>query len=52
MRMLRCMMRIKRIEKIWNEGITARADMANISEKIRETRLKWIGYRRERLKKM
>ena len=36
-------MRIKRIEKIRNEEIRARAGMANISEKIREARLRWLG---------
>ena len=36
MRMLRWMMGIKRIEKIRNEGIRARAGVANISENIRE----------------
>ena len=39
-------MAIKMIEKIRNEEIRARAGVANISEKIREARL------RKRLKKM
>ena len=38
------MMRIKRIEKIRNEEIRARACAANISEKIREARLRWLGH--------
>ena len=42
--MLRWMMGIKRIEKIRNEEIRARADVANISEKIREARLRWLGH--------
>ena len=40
MGMLRWMMGIKRIEKIRNEEIRARAGVANISEKIREARLR------------
>ena len=43
MRMLRWMMGIKRIEKIRNEEIIARPGVANISEKIREVRLRWLG---------
>ena len=42
--MLRWMMGIKRIEKIRNEEITARARVANISEKIREAKLRWLGH--------
>ena len=38
------MMGIKRIEKIRNEEIRARAGVANISEKIREARLRWFGH--------
>ena len=37
-------MGIKRIEKIRNEEIIARAGVANTSEKIRETRLRWLGH--------
>ena len=44
MRMLRWMMGIKRIEKIRNEEIRARAGVANISEKIREVRLRWLSH--------
>ena len=32
-----------RIEKVGNEEIRARAGVVNISEKIRDTRLKWFG---------
>ena len=38
--MLRWMTGIKRIEKIRNEEIRARADVANISETIREEKLR------------
>ena len=41
---LRGMMRIKKIEKIRNEEIRARTGLANISEKIGEARLRWLGY--------
>ncbi len=37
-------MGIKRIEKIRNEEIRARAVVANIREKIREARLRWLGH--------
>ena len=37
-------MGIKRIEKIRNEEIRARAGVANICEKIREARLRWLGH--------
>ena len=37
-------MGIKRFEKIRNEEIRARVGGANMSEKIRETRLIWIGH--------
>ena len=37
-------MGIKRIEKIRNEEIRARAGVANISEKIREARPIWLGH--------
>ena len=37
-------MGIKRIEKIRNEEIRAGAGVANISEKIREVRLRWLGH--------
>ena len=43
MRMLRCMMGIKRIEKVRTEEIRARAGVGNIREKIREARLRWLG---------
>ena len=42
MRML--MMGIKMIEKIGNEEIRARAGVANISKKIRVTKLRWLGH--------
>ena len=38
---MRWMMGIKRIEKIHNEEIRGRADVANISEKIK-ARLRWL----------
>ena len=44
MRMLMWMMGIQRIEKIRNEDIRARAGVANISEKIKEARLRWLGH--------
>ena len=44
MGILRWMMEIKRIKKIRNEDITAREGVANISEKIREARLRWLGH--------
>ena len=44
MRMLRWMMGIRRIEKIRNEEIRARAGVANIREKIREARLRWLSH--------
>ena len=37
-------MGIKRIEKIRTEGIRTRAGVANVSEKIREARLRWLGH--------
>ena len=37
-------MGIKRIEKISNEEIRARVDLANISEKIREVRLRCLRH--------
>ena len=37
-------MGIKRIEKIRKKEIIARAGVANISEKIREARLRWLGH--------
>ena len=43
MRMLRWMVGIKRIEKIRNGEIRARAGVANISDNIREVRLRWLG---------
>ena len=44
MRMSRWMIGIKRIQKIRNEEIRARAGVANISEKIRETIWRWLGH--------
>ena len=44
MRMLRWMVGIKRIENIRREVTRARAGVANISEKIREVRLRWLGH--------
>ncbi len=44
MRMLRWMMGIKRIEKMRTEEIRARPGVANISEKIREARLRWLDH--------
>ena len=43
-RMLRWMVRTKRIEEIRNEEIRARTGVANISENIREAKLRWLGY--------
>ena len=37
-------MKILRIEKIRNEEIRARAGWENISGKIREDRLRWLGH--------
>ena len=42
MRMLRWMMGVKRIEKIRNEDIRARAGVVNIREKIRQAKLRII----------
>ena len=42
-RMLELMMG-KRIEKIRNDETSARAGVANISEKIREARLRWLEH--------
>ena len=42
--MLRWMTGIKRIEKIRNEEIRARAGVANISEKTRVARLRRLGH--------
>ena len=44
MRLLRWMMGIKRIEKFTTEEIRSRPGVANISEKIREERLRWLGH--------
>ena len=44
MRMLRCMMGMKRIEKIGTGEIRAMAGVENISEKIRGARLRWLGH--------
>ena len=48
--MLRWMMGIKRIEKIGTEEIRATADVANISEKIREARLRSLGHVERKIK--
>ena len=37
-------MEIKRIEKIRNEETRPRAGVANISEKMGEARLRWLGH--------
>ena len=37
-------MGLKRIEKIRNEEIIPMAGVGNISEKLREARLRWLGY--------
>ena len=50
--MLIWMMVIKRIEKIRTDEIRARADVVNISENLREARLRWRGMLRASLKKM
>ena len=42
--MLKWMMRIKRTEKNIREEIRAMKVVENISEKIREARLRWLGY--------
>ena len=44
MRMLRWITGIKWVEKIGTEEIRTRAGVANISEKIREARLRWLGH--------
>ena len=44
MRMLRWMMGIKRIENMRTECLRARSGVANESEKIREARLRLLGY--------
>ena len=44
MRMLRWMIGIKRIEKIRKKEIIARVGVANISEKIREARLRLLNH--------
>ena len=43
-RMLRWMMGVKKIETIRSEEIRARVGMANISEEIREARLRSLGH--------
>ena len=45
------MMEIKRNEKIINEDNRARACVANISEKIKETRLIWLGHVKRNIEK-
>ena len=44
MRTLKRIMGIKRIEKIRNEEISARSGVANISGKMREARVGWLGH--------
>ena len=44
MKILRWVMGIKRVEKMRNEEIRARAGVANISGKITEARLRWLGH--------
>ena len=44
MRILRWMTGIKTIEKIMAEEIRVMAGVANIGEKIREARLRWLGH--------
>ena len=44
MRMLRRMMGIKRIETIMTEEIQTIADVANMSEQIRDARQRWLGH--------
>ena len=44
MRLWRWMMGIKWIDKIRNEEIRAMTGMANMSEKIRESRLRWLDH--------
>ena len=43
-RLLRWMLGIRRIEKIRNKNIRVRARVINVKEKIRETRLRWLGH--------
>ena len=42
--MLRWMRGIERIEEVVTEEIRARAGVANISYRIREARLRWLGH--------
>ena len=44
MRTLKRIMGIKRIERIRNEEIRARSGVANISGKIREATVRWLGH--------
>ena len=44
LRMLRWMMGINRIERIIKEEIRASTGVTNISDKIREARLRWLGH--------
>ena len=53
MKMLSLMVGTKRIENMMNEEIRAMAGVPNISETIREARLRWLGHvETQRLKKM
>ena len=44
MKMLRWMFGTRRAEKIRNKEIRGRATAMNVREKIRETRLRWLGH--------
>ena len=44
MRMLRCMCRNTRLDRIRNETIRRKVGVAPIEEKMRESRLRWFGH--------